>query len=966
MMASLAGPGRVIQGMTVSPDLVPALRQKLRQQQPAGRAFVDPLTPGRLPYLDNLMNLVVVQNIAGLKQAGIGFSEILRVTGPMGMICIEGTSDEVGKQLGEMNPARMEQAGSQDGWVRLRKLKPAGMDEWPQTYHDPGNTMHSNDTLVGPPTVPQWISGPSLGEESQVKCAFHAAGGRVFFTHSIVDISKVFGELLGTYITAQDAWNGLELWHTPGSAPVAASSDRLYACAGEKPGKLSAIDAATGKVIRTYDFEPVGAMYANGVLLNRNGAEAWDAESGKLLWKKEVAVSTSAAISLNYRGEVSPGCLVDPSGRVFEIADQTIQCLDLKTGGEKWKTQIKGARDMEGLVACAGGLVFTMQNADGPFKWQQDKNVNRILRAYDAATGNFRWEYASTASYKRLVFPHGNGVITVNNKKIVELDPATGKEKRTILEGEVTPDKFICVPQYTAGSWILRGGREWNRMINLDTGAFFNDSTIRGACDYGIIPANGLLYQGLNACKCTNALHTIAAFANVELPDFSNLKPEGRLQKGPAYGKAGAAGDLNHDDCPVWRLDSGHRNSTESGLSGELKIAWQAKLPAAAVAPTVVDDKVVCAVPDCNEVCAMDAASGRELWHFTAGSRVDSSPTWHGGMLYFGSHDGCVYCLDAASGNLAWQFQAAPEDRRMVAFGHFESLWPVYGSLAVDDKGTVYAAAGRHSESSGGIFAWALDGATGQPKWRQKMGPFGYTADSKARVVTDEKTKQPGALVTMVPEIRDGNVYLCQGLNGPAPLNPATGQGAFGSQSKTGAITALLPLTDDTTVTNENSCQLSHFVRSLWLCNGRAARLWCSNDSNQWGIGRKGDGISHSNIKAIDVPASGPSQNLKSAGGKNPFFVDGMVDGKEWQQILPVNERPLAILRAGDRVCVASIVDENPATGILRIFNAATGEPMGDLALPAAPVFNGMSAARGRLFVALQNSSLVELFGKNR
>ena len=40
----------------------------------------------------------------------------------------------------------------------------------------------------------------------------------------------------------------------------------------------------------------------------------------------------------------------------------------------------------------------------------------------------------------------------------------------------------------------------------------------------------------------------------------------------------------------------------------------------------------------------------RVKWTFTTGARVVSSPVWRDGTLFFGSDDGNVYAVDAASG----------------------------------------------------------------------------------------------------------------------------------------------------------------------------------------------------------------------------------------------------------------------------------------------------------------------------
>jgi hypothetical protein len=51
----------------------------------------------------------------------------------------------------------------------------------------------------------------------------------------------------------------------------------------------------------------------------------------------------------------------------------------------------------------------------------------------------------------------------------------------------------------------------------------------------------------------------------------------------------------------------------------------------------------------------------------------------------------------------------------LVSYGQLESLWPVHGSVLIDDETpTVYFAAGRSSHLDGGIRIYALEPTTGK------------------------------------------------------------------------------------------------------------------------------------------------------------------------------------------------------------------------------------------------------------
>ena len=101
------------------------------------------------------------------------------------------------------------------------------------------------------------------------------------------------------------------------------------------------------------------------------------------------------------------------------------------------------------------------------------------------------------------------------------------------------------------------------------------------------------------------------------------------------------------------------------------------------------------------------------LWKFIAGGRVDSPPTIYQGRVLFGSVDGYVYCLNAADGRLIWRFRAAPMDRRMMSYEQLESVWPVHGSVLVEND-RVYCVAGRTVFLDGGMHLVQLDPRTGE------------------------------------------------------------------------------------------------------------------------------------------------------------------------------------------------------------------------------------------------------------
>ena len=185
-----------------------------------------------------------------------------------------------------------------------------------------------------------------------------------------------------------------------------------------------------------------------------------------------------------------------------------------------------------------------------------------------------------------------------------------------------------------------------------------------------------------------------------------------RLEKGPAFGKIVPTRD-DTNAWPMYRHDPTRSGVSNSTIPANLKRAWSANIGGQLTQPVIAEGRVFLASMDSHTIHALDAATGKTIWSYTCGGRVDTSPTIYSGKILFGSADGYVYCLDAAQGTLAWRFRAAPCDRRMFSFGQLESVWPVHGTVLVkDDKAVV--AAGRTSYLDGGMYLYVLDPETGK------------------------------------------------------------------------------------------------------------------------------------------------------------------------------------------------------------------------------------------------------------
>jgi hypothetical protein len=172
-------------------------------------------------------------------------------------------------------------------------------------------------------------------------------------------------------------------------------------------------------------------------------------------------------------------------------------------------------------------------------------------------------------------------------------------------------------------------------------------------------------------------------------------------------------GSGDSEDWPTYRQNATRSGSTETSVSKKLKEAWETKLGTKLTSLTVADGKLYVASIDTHTVYALDEKSGEVIWSYMAGGRVDSPPTIYKGRVFFGAADGWVYSLRADDGEMIWRFRAAPVDRRLMSFEQIESVWPVHGSVLIQDD-ALYCVAGRSMFLDGGLRFLKLDPMTGK------------------------------------------------------------------------------------------------------------------------------------------------------------------------------------------------------------------------------------------------------------
>jgi outer membrane protein assembly factor BamB len=744
--------------------------------------------PGRLPYTENLVNLVIVASDEwqGARE------EMIRVLAPGGAI---------------VSPATRHQPLS-----TFRKPVPAGMDGWTHSRHAADGNPVSGDTLVGPPERIRWVAAATKEVEGVV-----TAGGRNFY-----------GGIL-----ARDSFNGLRLWHRdlgrakhnigafqlPGLArgrarPVAAD-DRVFAV---EKGKLVSLDATTGKVLRTFpgltNLRDLVHCDATVVACDNKSVTAFNVETGSAIWTCPAAGARNLAVANGIATFIQGG--VENGPKLEAVA------LDLASGNVRWRrTDLPWLKRVYRTVLTGEYLCFEESSLN-------DHDKGNAMHMVLAKTGVSAWSKAYPPGMNhnrqaRAMFLdddvwilHGGRVDTADPKKkrsvalqTSALDPHTGETRRTYSAALAH-----CFPPVATPNWMFSGVMD---LTNLKTGSLVVNPITKANCsrEYGWVPANGLVYATPKHCTCWPILRGYVALAPEGASgEWQVARDESRLEKGPAFAKASAGtpafGSQNPKseirnpksvDWPLYRHDRWRSGSTTAPGPKSLTVKWTTSLaPSTPLpdgpilhdwrenefvkgpvsAPTVAGDLVYVARPDAHEVVALDAVTGGVRWRFTANGRIDLPPAIHRGLCLFGTHAGYVYALRADTGQLAWRFRAAPNDERIVAYGQVESPWPVAGAVLVTDN-VAYFAAGRQPLADGGIFVYAVEPATGRQLWVHQLDTIpqkGFYENSGLEFDPIDILHQEGDGITLSRWIltRDGKAANVDKWNAFARLD--TGGGA--------------------------------------------------------------------------------------------------------------------------------------------------------------------------------------------
>jgi len=1001
----------LVHGLDPDPVNVAKAREHIHARGLDGKVTADRLVGDHLPLIGNVANLVVAEDLGA-----VPMGEVMRVLCPNGA-------------------AYVKQGGN---WAKTVKPRPKDIDEWTHYLHDPSNNAVAHDARVGPPRRMQWLADPSWTRNHHTLASISSvvsSAGRVFY---IVDeATGADMNIAGDWsVVGRDAFNGMLLWkrsidtwawHRRGfrSGPVqlprtlVAVGGRVFVPLG-LGAPVSALDAATGETVRTYEATDNAeeAVVHDGVLLaivgapaaehagigptappkmpfpNQKAIAALRAETGDELWRWTEPEDA----------HLMPLTLAAAGSRAFFQAGRGVVCLGLASGKEQWRSgelsqakpkageagSKKKGRRRRGLGSRSlGWSVATLVVSDGVVLWA---NGGR-LTALAADTGKRLWECPCPAGFRSPsdVFVI-DGLVWLGSGFSAGRDLRTGavkKQTNALRLVQTAGHHHRCYREKATDRYIMASHRGIE-FLDLVGDTHTRNNWIRGVCQYGIMPCNGLIYAPAHTCGCYMEAKLFGFWAVAAGGRSVNEgKAAPRLERGSAYGSVGSRQSAvgSGEEWPTYRRDALRSGATAAAVPAKLARAWAAKLDGRLSAPVVAGGLVVVAAVDAHRVVALGAADGKLRWTFQAGGRVDSPPTLHQGLVLFGSADGFVYALRASDGVLAWRFRAAPADRRTVAYDQVESVWPVHGSVLVE-RGVAYVGAGRSSYLDGGIALYGLDPATGKVvcETRVRSEHPSLEEDLKAEKVASQRIAQntvdykslaspdlsdsfsmAGGTRTDVLVSDGASIYLRQMRFSPRLER----QKEYGRH-----LFSTTTLLDDTEIHRTHrvlgSANFSRIpVAYSWIAN-RPKGAYGSQLAAPYGLMLAFDGQTVWGIRRVGgyTLFAEAHEPLPAKGEAPPDFHPPVKNAPpRWAWSVKVPLRPRALVRAGDRLILGGMPKmpgdaAEPAFlgrkgGALLVASARDGAREAGYALDAPPVWDGLAVAGGRLFVVTTDGSVL-------
>ncbi len=441
----------IVQGLRVNAEDVKKARKRISSSGDYGPVSIAMFDGENLPYAENMANLVVISH-----QSSVTSEEVGRVLVPNGVVLSSSPLITDHRSLITLSPVP-------EGWHAYRKPLPSDIDTWSHHLHGADNNAVAMDKQVDTPQSLKWVCKPLWSRSHEFLSSISAMvsdGGRIFYVvdEGLTAIHTKEHSFEKWMLTARDAFNGKLLWKkqieewgqkgwkrsglrsTPSDAPkrLVIVGDVLYITLGYT-APVSAVDAASGEILRTYagTENTKELRVLDGVLLARTnqGLIAIDSDSGKKLWVAD--------------GKIQASVTAAADERAFYVNGKQVVSCNLRSGKESWASNelgpIKQLLVHDEYLLVAGGKLSALKAESGEIVWSAKAALGKSVLF--AANGQV-WAGATAYSLET-----GNETASVSGEDVISVGhhPRCYPQKAT--------ERFLITPHRGTEFMSLTGGK---------------------------------------------------------------------------------------------------------------------------------------------------------------------------------------------------------------------------------------------------------------------------------------------------------------------------------------------------------------------------------------------------------------------------------------------------------------------------------------------------------------------------
>ena len=528
-------------------------------------------------------------------------------------------------------------------------------------------------------------------------------------------------------VTALDAETGSVVWTRPlspkgkdvsrGGLPVAGGM--VYCGEGGPEPAICALDTRTGRCVwRTalgsdggeYTIGPTVAggrvFVATRASVRRSpGGKEWekklrgaitalDANSGKILWRRENIYPWSPMAS-------DGAVLACP---MWSSADEKLYLLDCRTGETIW-AEFRVSNHYNPPITLTKDLV--LYQPWGP-----------KLHAISRTTGEPLWTFHNEFTSAGCCTPAVSGQYAYLGTSVPE------------RSGDLESLRGFRLADTPSD----QGKYGTMNTIDLTTGkSVWRFPTTNTICGDPAIAYGRLYFASRDGRAYCCAPAEKGEPTTPEAKDRASAAPEADIVK------LLSLGDPQPRPGSSWPMQGGGPDRVGSSgvtLEPPLELAWKFDTQGRVLASAAIVGGVVYAASESGKIVAVNAERGEKVWEFATGQPVRCSPAVAGGIVYCGSDNGILHALHAQTGEPVWQFetggpiQASPAVvGGLIVFGasdhNFYALDRRTGRILWNFRTSGFCIQAPPVIHGDRVFAaqwadwvWCLDLKSGKPIWR--------------------------------------------------------------------------------------------------------------------------------------------------------------------------------------------------------------------------------------------------------